>query len=80
MMADIYKHPILVLDCPEAGCLGAALYAGVGVGAFSDVREAAKVVSIQKEYTPNPDNFAAYDEAYKKFCDLYDALEAGKVF
>ncbi len=80
MMADVYKHPILVLDCPEAGCLGAALYAGVGVGAYADVREAAKVVNIKKEYTPNPDNFAAYDEAYQRFCDLYDALEAGKIF
>lgn len=79
MMADIFKHPIQVLECGEAGCLGAALYAGVGVGAFKDVHEAAKVVGIKKEYTPNPDNFAAYDEGYKKACDLYDALD-GKIF
>ena len=79
MMADIFKHPIQVLECGEAGCLGAALYAGVGVGAYKDVKEAAGVVRILKEYTPNPDNYAAYDEAYKKACDLYDALDK-KIF
>ena len=41
--------------------------------------EAAGVVRILKEYTPNPDNFEAYDAAYKKACDLYDALDK-KIF
>ena len=68
MMADIFKHPIQILENGEAGCLGAALYAG-----------AAKVARTTFEYTPNPDNFEAYDKAYKKFCDVYDALD-GKIF
>ena len=63
----------------EAGCLGAALYAGVGVGAYKDCHEAAKVARTTKEYTPNPDNYAAYDAAYKRFCDVYDALDK-KIF
>lgn len=79
MMADIYKHPIQVLECGEAGCLGAALYAGVGVGAYKDVHEAASVVRILKEYTPNPENYEAYDAAYEKACELYDALDK-KIF
>ena len=61
MMADIFKHPIQILENGEAGCLGAALYAGVGVGAYKDCHEAAKVARTTKEYTPNPDNYAAYD-------------------
>ena len=79
MMADIFKHPIQILENGEAGCLGAALYAGVGVGAYKDCHEAAKVARTTKEYTPNPDNYAAYDAAYKRFCDVYDALDK-KIF
>ncbi|MCI8326350.1 MAG: carbohydrate kinase [Lachnospiraceae bacterium] len=79
MMADIFKHPICILENGEAGCLGAALYAGVGVGAYKDCHEAAKVVRLTKEYTPNPDNYEAYDKAYQRFCDVYDALD-GKIF
>ena len=79
MMADIFKHPIQILENGEAGCLGAALYAGVGVGVYKDCHEAAKVARTTLEYTPNPDNFEAYDKAYKRFCDVYDALD-GKIF
>ena len=79
MMADIFKHPIQILENGEAGCLGAALYAGVGVGVYKDCHEAAKVARTTKEYTPNPENFAAYDAAYQKACDVYDALDK-KVF
>ena len=49
------------------------------LGAYKDCHEAAKVVRTTKEYTPNPDNFAAYDAAYQRFCDIYDALDK-KIF
>ncbi len=81
MMADIFKHPIQILEkLNNQDALGAALYAGVGVGAYKDCHEAAKVKArTTKEYTPNPDNYAAYDAAYKRFCDVYDALDK-KIF
>lgn len=79
MMADIFKQPIHILQTSETGCLGAALYAGVGVGAYKDVKEAASMVHITKTYEPNPDNYEAYDAAYKKFIQVYEALD-GTVF
>ncbi|MEG2642762.1 MAG: FGGY-family carbohydrate kinase, partial [Eubacterium sp.] len=80
MLADICKQPIHLLAASESGCLGAALYAGIGVGEYADAHEAAdRAVQITDTYYPNPDNFEAYDKAYKRFNDMYDALN-GKIF
>lgn len=79
MMADTFQYPIQILQTSETGCLGAALYAGVGVGVYKDCKEAAKVVRITKTYEPNPDNFDKYKKAYKKFVQVYEALD-GSVF
>jgi len=80
MLADICKQPIYLLSASETGCLGAALYAGIGVGAYKDAHEASdKAVQIKASFQPNPDNYAAYDKAYKRFNDVYDALN-GKIF
>jgi len=81
MLADITKQPISVLKCGETGCLGAALYAGIGTGLYTDCHDAArKAVQLTKTYTPNPDNFQTYEKAFQRFCDVYDALEKGKIF
>ncbi|MDR0598804.1 MAG: hypothetical protein LBG84_01800 [Treponema sp.] len=79
MMADIFKQPIHVLEAAETGCLGAALYAGIGVGAYKNCEEAASVVRIRKTYDPDPSRYAAYDKAYARFGEVYDALDK-KVF
>ncbi|MDR1515460.1 MAG: hypothetical protein LBS45_07190 [Synergistaceae bacterium] len=79
MMADIYKQPIHILQTSETGCLGAALYAGVGIGVYKNVREAASTARIEKTYEPNESNFDAYDEAYVRFVAAYDALD-GRFF
>jgi len=76
MMADIFGRPIQKLSTGETGCLGAALYAGVGIGAYGDCADAArKAVHITETCEPNPDNRAAYDGAYRKFAEIYEALE-----
>ena len=77
--ADIYQKPIQLLHSPETGCMGAALYAGVGAGVYKDCREAAKVVRIVKEFEPNKENFPAYEASFRKFTDTYEALN-GRVF
>ncbi|MGL4606583.1 MAG: xylulokinase [Eubacteriaceae bacterium] len=80
MMADIFQQPIHILQTSETGCLGAALYAGVGVGVYDNCKAAAKqAVHITDTYMPNPENFEAYEEAYKRFVNLYEALDK-KVF
>ena len=39
MMEDVIKCPIQILQTSETGCLGAILYAGVGVGAYKDCKK-----------------------------------------
>jgi xylulokinase len=79
MMADITQKPIQLLHASETGCLGAALYAGIGAGIYKDVKDATKSVRVVKQFDPNPANFAAYTDAFKRFTDVYEALE-GRVF
>jgi xylulokinase len=81
MLADIFKMPVQILDVAETGCLGAAMYAGVGSGVYKNCREAAKqVVRLGATYQPNTDTYAAYDEAYKRYNSYYEAMVAGKVW
>lgn len=75
MLADIMQKPVQLLQTSETGCLGAALYAGIGSGIFKDCREAVqRAVKLTKEFAPNPDNKAAYQEAFDRWCAAYDAL------
>ena len=68
MIADSFKVPVQILQTSETGCLGAALYAGVGAGVYSSYKEAVETaVKIKEEYEPNPANFAAYDESYERW-------------
>mgnify|MGYP000862962592 CR=1 FL=1 len=81
MQADIYKQTVSVLQTSETGCLGAAIYAGVGAGVYKDYEDAAnKAVRIKEVYTPNPDNYEAYDRAYKRYVTAYESLANGGYF
>jgi xylulokinase len=81
MQADMYKVPVSVLEVSETGCLGAALYAGIGLGAYSSLNEAVdRAVRIKAVFEPNPDNYAAYDEAYERFVSGYESLAGGGFF
>lgn len=76
MLADIFKLPIQLLSAGETGCLGAALYAGIGVGAYENCRDAAeKAVKLTEVFEPDPEKFAAYDKAYQRFINVYNALD-----
>jgi xylulokinase len=81
MMADIYQQPIYTLQTHETGTLGAALYAGVGAGVYSSYKEAADIaVHISGEYTPNTQLAESYNDGYRRFVNVYEALAKGGVF
>lgn len=81
MQADMYKVPVHVLQTSETGALGAAMYAGVGAGVYSNHRQAAETaVHVRETYEPGSKNSAAYDEAYSRFVSVYESLHAGKAF
>src|SRR5665648_1233588 len=55
MLADIFQKPIDLLQTSETGCLGAALYAGIGAGVYVDCADAAdRAVKITRQYEPQP--------------------------
>jgi xylulokinase len=81
MLADIFQMPVQLPNLSQTGCLGAALYAGVGVGVYKNCRDAAeKVVRMGEVYNPNPKHAKAYEEAYKRYTAYYEAFILGKVW
>lgn len=76
IQADVYSQAVSTLVVDEGAAYGAALLAGVGVGAWPSV-EAAVVATIRIDQTvePNPDDSAALQENYQRFRSLYPALK-----
>ncbi len=73
--ADITARTIRVPLGDNATALGAAMLAGVGVGMWPDARSAAeRCVRFEREHEPEPESFAAYQDAYRIYRMLYPAL------
>jgi xylulokinase len=79
MKADVTGRSIRVLAVSEATALGAVMLAGVASGTFRDLDEAVDRLTVleTRAYEPDPDRRAAYDEAYDRYRQLYDAVEPG---
>jgi xylulokinase len=73
IQADVYGRPVELLAAEEGGAFGAALLAGVGVGAWPTV-EAACAATVKVADVIEPKNAATMDEAYVKFRRVYPAL------
>ncbi len=74
ILADVLGLPVLVPKVKEATALGAAILAGVGVGIYPDAAAAsAEMVQIEREYKPDPQNKAVYDELYDSWRKVYSA-------
>lgn len=82
--ADVTGRTMQVTEVSEFGCLGAAILAGIGVGIFSDIREATRsAVSIAQEFTSNVENHRTYSKlfnVYKENCthlrDMFASLSS----
>ncbi len=77
--ADVYGVPAAVTAVPEAGLVGAAICAGVGVGIYENAQEGARsMVRVERRYEPDPKLSARYDEMFDIYKTAYKALvEAG---
>jgi xylulokinase len=75
--ADVTGYPIRVPTSVETTATGAAILAAVAGGLFDGVAEATdSFVSYRpEEHQPDPDAKAAYDEAYRRYRDVYFALK-----
>ncbi|MEM3585813.1 MAG: xylulokinase [Candidatus Jordarchaeaceae archaeon] len=81
IQADIYNIPVARGNVEEATSLGAAILAGVGVGVYKNVSEAAEnMVQISERREPNEKNREIYDKLYKVHNDIYMALKEKGVY
>lgn len=73
--ADITGCRIVTLKNKETACLGSAILAGVGIGAFNSVSEACNsIVKTDEIYLPVK---AAYEDIYDRFMNLRKAVYNG---
>ena len=72
ILADVLGIPVKVPRVKEATALGAAIMAGVGVGIYPNISQAAKaLVKWDAEYLPDPENNKAYREIYANWRKVY---------
>ena len=75
IQADIYGRPVELLVAEEGGAYGAALLAGVGAGAWSDIDVACESsIRVAETIRPDPAAVAVYDRGYQTYRKLYPAL------
>ncbi|MGQ3294335.1 MAG: FGGY-family carbohydrate kinase, partial [Shinella sp.] len=76
LFADILGLPVTATRTEEAAAWGAALCAGAGAGLFaSPTADPRDLASIETTYQPDPDRQRAYDEKYRVFLDLAEAMK-----
>ena len=77
MKADVTGKPVRRVVHPEATALGATMIAAVVAGTFGSLDEAvAGLVRLDdRVYEPDPGPRAAYEDAYRTYRALYDAVE-----
>lgn len=71
-MADILNRPIKVARSEQTCAAGAAMFAAVVGGIYSNVEHAQKAMGkgFEIEYLPNPANAMKYAEIYQKYLKL----------
>lgn len=68
MLADITGVKTVRMKGNEEGARGSALIAGVAAGKFENMRVAAnKILEVEREFHPNPENTRKYQEIYKLY-------------
>jgi len=73
IMADVLNCRVKVPVVKESTSLGAALYAGLGVGLYHDLKSVAQsIVSFEKTYEPDPTNHQIYQELYAQWSRIYE--------
>ena len=70
MKADMTGRRLVTLKNKETACLGSAILAAVGIGAFESVEQAAKLISLDKTYESRG---VDYTECYQRYL-TYDKL------
>lgn len=69
--ADMTGKTLTTLKNKETACLGSAILAGVGCGAFKSVEDACAMIETDRVFTPTGTD---YSLVYENYCKLDDTL------
>ena len=76
ILASVLEAELVTVNTTEGGAYGAALLAGVGAGAWSDVTSACKVsIKITGSTGPDESQALTYQKAYTIYQELYPSLK-----
>lgn len=77
IIADVAEVSLAdITASAESGTsLGAAVAAGVGIGAFKDVASAAAKIGIRSRTSPNKENAEVHRQAFTRYKKLYKQLQ-----
>lgn len=75
IMTDIVNCPQQIPSQRLGASYGDAFLAAYGTNAIDSLQEIHNWVKIEKEYIPNKDNVAIYQEYYEKYRALYEATK-----
>jgi L-xylulokinase len=75
MFADVLEMEMVIGEAGEVGALGGALCAGVGVGIYADLKEAAeKAVRVARSHAPDAGRSPIYHQRYAVYEELLEAM------
>ena len=78
LCADIWDKPVIRARVGEAGCLGAAIVAGLGLGRFSSLEQGVEaMVGFGERFEPRRDSVRRYNEKFQEYRGLWHALKTG---
>ena len=74
--ADITGKKFINLEISDAGCLGAAILAGKGIGIYTSFEEAIqKLIRYKKVFSPQERRRKEYEKKYRTYKKLYPSLK-----
>lgn len=74
--ADVLGIPLHRFAFGDVGCLGAAILAAVGLGAFPDIKSAVPgMTRVETVFEPDPTHKARYDAMFDAYVRAIEALE-----
>ncbi|MGE5623493.1 MAG: xylulokinase [Methanocella sp.] len=74
--ADVYRRPVVTLKNFEGGVVGGAILAGLGVGLYGSVAEAAwQVVELDRKFIPDAEEARRYEARHRFFKRLHDGFQ-----
>ena len=70
MMADMTDKRLVTLKNKETACLGTAILAGVGIGAFDTVEKAVESIALDKVFETQGIDYTECYERYKYYDNI----------